>query len=304
MDNKLNVHRQLSSKGLNHTVLILDVQRRVDEQKIRPVAWDKKTLRRGHRMNWRKYPTVEVINEYMDYLAKNYPSVCKLKEIGKSSENTTIQMLTISNGNPQNQGILLVAGSHAREWIAMTSALIILREIVTKFDEQPKYVQDKDWHVIPLLNPDGFRYTYQRDRFWRKSRGRNVKSNCKGVDLNRNFGTDWHIKGVAEKQPCKELYSGPHPFSEPETRALRVYIDKLFISWISTYVCIPLDQRTLKPSRATEVVEFALPTLQIGCGGKQLQAFILDGTEAATSFDDCKDCSFERVRKVPVRFYY
>ncbi|KAL0821875.1 hypothetical protein ABMA28_005277 [Loxostege sticticalis] len=227
MDNKPKVRRTLSSQGLRHTVVETDVQRRVEEQKVEPVAWDDKTLRVGHRMIWHKYPTVEVVQEYMNYLTRNYPSLCKQEVIGKSDENNAIKMLTISNGNPKNKGILLVSGSHAREWIAITSALVILHVIVSQFDKQPEYVRNKDWHVIPLLNPDGYRYSYIHDRFWRKNRRNISNTHCKGVDINRNFGTDWYVTGVSEDNPCKELYSGPHPFSEPESIALRITVERL-----------------------------------------------------------------------------
>ena len=46
-----------------------------------------------------------------------------------------------------------------------------------------------------------------------------------GVDLNRNYGFS-HGNFGAKEDPCAEDFSGPFPFSEPETRAMRDFIFK------------------------------------------------------------------------------
>ena len=44
-----------------------------------------------------------------------------------------------------------------------------------------------------------------------------------GVDLNRNYGFS-HGNFGAKEDPCSEAFSGPFPFSEPETKAMRDFI--------------------------------------------------------------------------------
>lgn len=48
----------------------------------------------------------------------------------------------------------------------------------------------------------------------------------KGVDLNRNY--DWSFgegSDVLDQDPCSDTYPGPYPFSEPETQAMKAFIE-------------------------------------------------------------------------------
>lgn len=48
-----------------------------------------------------------------------------------------------------------------------------------------------------------------------------------GVDLNRNFDIRFsNDENGSSNNPCSEDYNGDKPFSEPETRSLRDFIEK------------------------------------------------------------------------------
>ena len=66
-----------------------------------------------------------------------------------------------------------------------------------------------DLWIVHNLNPDGYRLR--------------VRQNGRGVDLNRNFRSEWIPIG----QRWDPEYSGPYPFSEPESRVARDLIKRI-----------------------------------------------------------------------------
>ena len=64
-------------------------------------------------------------------------------------------------------------------------------------------LQRVDWIVMPVVNADGYAYTWQSSfsRMWRKTRTINYGSSCRGADPNRNFDFKWGGKSK-KKLPC------------------------------------------------------------------------------------------------------
>jgi len=79
-----------------------------------------------------------------------------------------------------------------------------------------------NWHIVPVLNPDGYEYTWTDNRMWRKNRAKHGL--CTGVDLNRNFNSNWG--GPGSSGQCTETYRGPKVCSEMECQALVDYFDE------------------------------------------------------------------------------
>lgn len=139
-----------------------------------------------------------------------------VKTIGKSFEGREIKTVTISSGDGKaKNSIFIDAGIHAREWIAPATALYIIDQLASGNYS----LEDFDWVILPVVNPDGYEYTHQTDRLWRKTRS-NTSGECIGVDGNRNFDFHWAEVG-ASGFSCSETYRGEKAFSESETAALR-----------------------------------------------------------------------------------
>lgn len=174
-------------------------------------------------MTWSAYHRLVDIFGYLDYLANTYPDLCSVQTIGQSVQGRPLKVLRISNGKPSNKAIWIDGGIHAREWISPASVTYIVDRFVEEWEDQPKYIQNIDWYILPVSNPDGYEYTHQTDRLWRKNRGGTGSGRCAGVDLNRNFGYLWGGQG-ASRQPCSETFAGSGAFSEPETKALQTFM--------------------------------------------------------------------------------
>jgi len=136
--------------------------------------------------------------------------------------------------------IMLTGAHHAREMISIQmplySVLKLLHGGIVHGD--PKYVDmlsANKYYVVPIVNVDGVAYiekhfleTGEMSEM-RKNMNPNLTSNCtrqedKGVDLNRNYAVYWDKPGGNSPDPCAESYRGTHPFSEPETRAIRDFL--------------------------------------------------------------------------------
>ena len=78
-------------------------------------------------------------------------------------------------------------------------------------------------YIIPLANPDGA--AAGSDRV-------DGRMNGNGVDLNRNWDYQWQMTATHGLRP---VFAGRHPFSEPETAALRDFIQDGGISTVIFY---------------------------------------------------------------------
>ncbi len=158
----------------------------------------------------------------LTFLAQKYPML-KLTTIGHSVMKRPIPALKIGNGNVK---LLYVGTHHGLE--SITSALLIkfAGELCEHFEKSnmiygidPRYIYEtRCIYMIPMLNPDGVELCRQ--------------ANANGVDLNHNYDAGFEEYKKIEKElgitgPAPTRYSGEHPESEPETKAICSFIRAL-----------------------------------------------------------------------------
>ncbi|GLG99712.1 Zinc carboxypeptidase A 1 [Gryllus bimaculatus] len=212
------VMRFLGARGIAANVHVADVGAEIRRERSADAQ------RRGPRPHdvLRSYLRYDEMNEFMDDLQRRFPHLATVATFGRSYEGRDMKVMQISSGGGGQRPVILIdAGIHAREWIAPAMALYIIQQLVEN-PSNADLIANVDWHVIPLLNPDGYEYSHTTDRMWRKTRSVTDVPECFGADPNRNFDFYWGVVGVSW-DPCKETYAGHEPFSEAESEALAMY---------------------------------------------------------------------------------
>ncbi len=157
---------------------------------------------------------------------ENYPNNFKMESIGKTWEKRDINLITISKDikSADSKPALFYTGTiHAREWVGHELGIEFATYILENLENDPTlqaYLEKTTIYMVPCANPDGYEYSKNHFSFWRKNRRVNVDGSY-GVDLNRNFPIGY-VKSTAT---TSNVYGGPEPFSEPETRALRDFVE-------------------------------------------------------------------------------
>ncbi|NXT80714.1 CBPO Carboxypeptidase, partial [Zapornia atra] len=163
--------------------------------------------------------------------------------------------------------IWMDCGIHAREWISPAFCQWFVKEILQNYKSDPKisrFLQNLDLYVLPVLNIDGYIYSWEKDCLWRKNRSPHMNGTCYGTDLNRNFNSSWGSIGVSYN--CiSEIFCGSGPESEPETRAVAQLIEKkksdilcyLTIHSYGQYILTPYGSTTEPPSNSEELMDVA-----------------------------------------------
>lgn len=159
-------------------------------------------------------------------LAEQHPSHIRVETIGETWEKREIILVTISADidHADEKPALFYTGTiHAREYIGVELAIAFARYVVDGIPYDPwiqEVFQRSTMYMVPCANPDGLEYSRNHFSNWRKNRRQNADGSI-GVDLNRNFSIGFRKNNT----PSSNVYSGPEPFSEPETCALKKFVE-------------------------------------------------------------------------------
>jgi Zinc carboxypeptidase/Immune inhibitor A-like, MAM domain len=183
---------------------------------------------------WMDYDGPDGFEQYMYDLEEANEDILNLEVVGpRTHQDRDIIALRLTDestdANGDKPAVLYSSMIHAREWIAGEVNRRLLEWFIKGWREEKPEVVDilqttELWFVL-VQNPDGYQYTFDGDRLWRKNLRDNDNDGqitiLDGVDGNRNFAEHWNFDDEGSASIISdETYRGPTSMSEPETKAL------------------------------------------------------------------------------------
>jgi len=224
---------------IEYDVMISDAGKLIDVEK------EQTRMRKARRLSPRDYPlneylTFEELEEWMADTVDDNSDKTELTELGETYEGKKIWGFHMGDKNHagSKKKIFMDCTCHAREWIAPAMCRYFIHSVLTAAnggsiaenlpytDEDLAGLLDFNWYIIVVANPDGYAYSHDRDRMWRKNRSLHSGQTCYGTDLNRNFPIGWGTTGGSSNQ-CSSTYAGPAAFSENEAVAWDNWLKEL-----------------------------------------------------------------------------
>lgn len=144
-------YEKMVQTNIPYQIHINDVQELIDE--TTPQS-------RSKSFDFTNYHTLEELYKNLDELAKDNPDKVQVVVGGKSYEGRQIKGVKLSF-KPNNPGIFIEGGIHAREWISPATVMYILHQLLTSNDSDVRALAEShDWYIFPSFNPDGYVYTH------------------------------------------------------------------------------------------------------------------------------------------------
>ncbi|KAL1518141.1 hypothetical protein ABEB36_001811 [Hypothenemus hampei] len=215
------IEAALNESNVAQSVIMNDVQEVIDQENPKWRSGE------ANPVDWTVYNTLEEINNWLEQMVQEFPNQLEILRPGKTGQGRDIVGVKLDfSPNVRKKTIFVESNIHAREWITSATTTYILDQFFRITDvEQRNIIEAYTWYFFPVMNPDGFVYSHETNRMWRKTRTR-YNIFCYGADPNRNWGYQW-MNGGASQNPCSDIYAGPEPFSEPSVRVMKEFIETI-----------------------------------------------------------------------------
>ncbi len=212
--------RAIDQAGLSYEVFIPDIEPLIEAQMVPP-------LREADFSG--NYHTYAEIESFIDDAVANYPTFVQKVEFGETLQNRKMWGVRITGPTSPafKPAVLYHGGQHAREWITVATCCYLIDHLLANYGTDPEITDLVDrvqWYILPIMNPDGYVYTWDVNRMWRKNRVPHSDGTY-GTDNNRNWAEGWGLDNGSSGEPGADTYRGWAPFSEKESFAISRFIN-------------------------------------------------------------------------------
>lgn len=190
-----------------------------------------------------KYHNYPEMVAHIHAVAAAHPGIVRVFSIGKSYQGRDLWAAEVTSdvgGTERKPEVLFDGVHHAIEALGGEMMIGILDLLADNYGKTTslgqrvtRVVDTRRVWIVFMVNPDGLQYTVSGGHlhYWRKNRQPNGHLTGIGVgtDLNRNYGYKWGCCGGSGASPTDDDYRGSAPFSAPETRAIRDFIESRII---------------------------------------------------------------------------
>ena len=184
-------------------------------------------------VGWEGYHTYAEMVADIHAVADAHPDIVDLFSIGKTYKGRDIWAAKISDNVADDEAepeVLFDGLHHAREHMSLEMTLKILHWLADGDGVDQRItdiVTSREVWIIFSVNPDGAEFDIKNGEYhlWRKNRQPTPGSSKIGTDLNRNYDYRWGCCGGSSGNPANLMYRGWKPFSAPETRAVRDFVE-------------------------------------------------------------------------------
>ena len=190
---------------------------------------------------WRSFDEPGGIRDQLYAAASNNTQLVKLEVLGHTAQGREIIAVKLTQGargtpDGARPAVLYSSTQHAREWISTEVNRRLMNHYIDGWRANDravrKLLQTTELWFVLVANPDGYQYTFEHERLWRKNlrdnNGNGTTEVGDGVDPNRNFPNHWgYDEEGSSSIESSDTYRGPAPLSEPETQAMVGLLDRI-----------------------------------------------------------------------------
>ncbi len=186
------------------------------------------------------YHTYQELTDALHSLQMNHSDVMSVSSLGKTYEGREIWMVKLSDNVEQQEdepGVLFMAAHHGNERPGVEICLFFIQYMLEQYqnDSTPEVrdaMNSTQIYLIPMVNPDGVMADTRKNCNPNYGPfGYSSTITSYGVNLNRNYDDPWFLSYIFPIRYYLPIilsdssynYRGPYPFSENETKAVKIF---------------------------------------------------------------------------------